>query len=107
MGFERRKFVSDYDTHRGYKDKLEFILDYIGGTGDRWRIACRLYLGRCFAMKACPNDDFNYEDQLKVLQHVDSDLYQICETVWNDWESYDYTDNDSFENSYKPSLANS
>lgn len=51
-------------------------------------------------MKACPNDGFDYTAPLAVLQQTDSELYKVCETLWQDWDQYDHTNDDGVFNSY-------
>lgn len=100
MGFDRRKFLYDYDLYKGAKAELGYISAYMASAGNPWKIASHLFLGRYFSMKACPNDAFDYTVPMAILEQADSELYQVCETLWLDWEKYDYT-NDGVFNSYR------
>ncbi len=52
-------------------------------------MAVDLYIGKYFAVKACPNSTINYEPLIKELKSIDEELWEILESFWESWLTYD------------------
>lgn len=94
-GFDRTMFLYDYFTFKIEPDFLKQIERYYK-TGNQYNLsAIRNFIGKYFAFKCDPNPDFDYQNELKQLRKIDSQLYQILEQYLSQWSDYDFT-NDEF-----------
>lgn len=101
MGFDRQKFIQDYDQPKLCNEELAAIQGLYAIPGTSWGAIADLYVGRYFAMKACPNPVFDYSHKLSTLNQIDQELFAILEICWQEWELYDVDVEDSFPNSYR------
>ena len=100
LGFDREKFISDYNLYKYSEADRLLIEKFFKEPGRIWGIAVNQYLGKFFAMQACPNDKFNYTTDLISLRDLDQQLYDILDTFWKAWEKFDIDVNDPVNNSY-------
>lgn len=94
MGFDISRFIVDYNT-----PKLTISeVSYLRSTMIKKRLlrkisyvpmAVDLYIGKYFAVKACPNSTINYEPLIQELKSIDEELWEILESFWDSWLEYD------------------
>lgn len=103
LGYENSDFISDFDTNklpdseilnikRNYCTTINFKKYYSKSAVD-------YFIGKFFAAVACPNEDFNYKEQLSRLKKIDTELFEILEFFVIEWRNFDL-DDDSPLNSY-------
>jgi len=63
------------------------------------------YLGKYFAIKACPNLDFDYSDSLEGLSKIDKRLFLINEKLVNNWLQVDI-DSQNIEDGFRTIVRN-
>ncbi len=79
-------------------DIIYLIQIHYKENGIYYREAIDTFIGKFFAMRACNNVAFNYSKYYKLLERIDSKLYNLLNDFWNDWKTYDISDaNDSYE----------
>lgn len=95
-GFERAKFLSDYEDFKAEPG----IINQIGKLykqGNRYNVeAINLFIGKYFAFKCDPNPTFDYQNELNQLKKIDTHLYRILDDYFSKWSNYDFT-NDEFK----------
>ena len=86
MGFEREKFILDYDIDKCSSFELASLKQ-------NYRIgkkinpeAVDLFIGKYFAIMADPNITFDYSKQLSTLQKIDPLLFEINQSIINSWQ---------------------
>ncbi len=83
LGFDRSKFIIDYKKKKCTKKEVKQIKNY-WNQGMKYNAqVIEFYLEKYFAIKACPNIDFNYENILKELSQIDEKLFSINEKLVN------------------------
>jgi len=102
MGFERNKFIDDYDSIKCSETEISMIEDWYYHTDFRSRqYAVEQYLAKYFAIKACPNPRFDYNEPLQRLKALDSELHAILEEFWIALQDFDMGKADVVFNSYR------
>ena len=102
MGFERNKFLQDYDSIKCSDIALTMIEGWYNHEDyPSQQYAVEQYLAIFFSMKACPNPKFDYEESLNRLNKLDSQIYEILETFWVALDNFDVNNADSVFNSYR------
>ncbi len=105
MGFKREDFILDYSVDKLTDEELRSIRKHfktkpIFQKEQFNSKAIDLYIGKYFAIKACPNLTFNYESGLNELKKIDSELYSILEIFITGWDKYDYNESDLITGGY-------
>lgn len=106
MGFERHLFIKDYAIPKLTADELKMIQQnfchtHIFRKNSYNPIIIDLYIGKFFAIKACPNTTTNYSVLLHSLKEVDQNLWQILDNFWLSWLEYDiFKKREIFEEDY-------
>jgi hypothetical protein len=96
LGYKIDEFILDYTQNKLTDENISFLkcqfkIESIFRT--RYNAAgIDYYIGKYFAVKACPNQTYNYSIQLKELKQIDPDLFNILESFWESWGNYDYTE---------------
>lgn len=94
MGFDISRFIVDYNAPKLTINEVA----YLRSTMVKKRllrkasyvpIAVDLYIGKYFAVKACPNSTINYEPLIQDLKSIDEELWDILESFWKSWLAYD------------------
>lgn len=100
MGFEREKFILDYDIYK-------FTADEVLSLKRSYRIGKKInprsvdfYIGKLFAMSADPNDSFDYSNQFESLRKIDPLLYQINKRMIDFWHEIKIEDRQIFDCDY-------
>jgi len=97
MGFDRKKFILDYEQDKLLDKELAELKYHYNSQREKAR---DIFIGKYFAAKACPNIDHNYEKNLNQLKELDTNLYIIQETLVNDWMKLDFDTDDILADSY-------
>lgn len=104
LGYPKERFISDYSINKLTDEDLEFINNNFYKQKLFRKTYCAsaidFFIGKYFAAKACPNDSFNYNDQLNKLKTIDPALYQVLETFFSKLKKFDYEDTDPITGSY-------
>jgi hypothetical protein len=87
LGFDRTKFIHDYEKHKFTNHHAEIIEKY-WKAGEHYNAQIiEFYLDRYFAAKACPNDEIDYSTNLNKLKKLDKHLFQINEKLIKRWKA--------------------
>lgn len=89
LGFDRTKFIVDYTTPKCTSHEISLISSFINSDNLLWKHSADLYLGKFFAIKACPNNEINYTPYLEQLQQINTPLYYLLDKFWNTWLAFD------------------
>lgn len=109
MGFNREDFISDYSENklteenlksikRLFKSKILFQREKYDSK------AIDFFIGKYFAVKACPNLTYNYDKGLNELGRIDTDLYFVLNKFMKNWDMFDYNDTDPITGGYRDIL---
>ena len=102
MGFDRAKFIEDYNSTKCNKMDMSFIEGWYNHEDIiSRRYAAENYIATYFSIKACPNPQFEYKECLNRLRQIDSKHYKILEEFWLAFEHFDITQTNSIFNSYR------
>jgi hypothetical protein len=101
LGFNRSKFLFDYNENKYSSADRYLIETYIREPNRLWSHAVNNYVAKYFAMNACPNEGFDYSTPLYSLQTLEPNLYQILDQCWADWKNLDLDVSDSIYNNYQ------
>lgn len=98
MGFDRKKFIVDYNIYKCTNEELQEIKKYYR-TGRKINISVvDSYIGRIVSIIADPNDEFDYSKDIVELRKIDPFLYQIIEKLFNDCREIKLENRSIFEN---------
>ena len=94
MGFDKSLFIIDYNTPKLTYDEVRYLKSNL--KKKKWMQkptydpkVVDLYIGKFFAVKACPNMEINYESLLQEFKVIDIELWEILESLWESWLLYD------------------
>jgi len=83
MGFDRTKFLTDYNQYKCEPSELEYLqVNY-----KRDLKYTDLFIGKLVAMFCDPNQDFDYIAELKEFKKLDSKLYSIIKSSIELWDT--------------------
>ncbi|GAB3202204.1 hypothetical protein ABID22_003819 [Pontibacter aydingkolensis] len=106
MGFNREKFILDYNTHKCTTSEIQLLKrEYKKGNRINSK-AADFYIGKYFAIKADPNDSFDYTSQLLDLKKIDPLLYGALEATVKHWEMVKVKDRTILDDDYHQVLLN-
>jgi hypothetical protein len=104
MDFDRKDFLFDYAENKFTEKELKNLKSNFVSEDLSLPIynasAISFFIGKYFAVKACPNIAFDYSDALNEMQKLDIDLFSILERFLNAWINFDYNDEDPVSGSY-------
>lgn len=97
LGYKSSEFISDYHANKIPEPELQrierlfsfkrFFIRTCHNSG-----IVDLYIGKYFAIKACPNTGFDYAPSLRRLKAVDEDLFEVLDSFMTGWLKFDYMD---------------
>jgi hypothetical protein len=100
MGFNLEKFILDYSIHKCSTSEIQ-LLKKEYKKGNRINpVAVDLYIGKYFAIKADPNNSFDYTNQLSDLKKIDPILYSILDATVKHWETIKIKDRNIMDDDY-------
>ena len=85
MGFDRTKFILDYDVYKCDNDELRNFELYYSSNNIINTTVVDPYIGRLVSILADPNMTFDYSEQLMRLQKIDSKLFQVITSLFKNW----------------------
>lgn len=85
MGFDRTKFILDYDVYKCDNDELRNFELYYSSNNIINTTVVDPYIGRIVSILADPNMTFDYSEQLMRLQKIDSKLFQVITSLFKNW----------------------
>lgn len=100
MGFEREKFISDYQIHKCPPDVLSLLKrSYKQGNKVNAK-AVDLYIGKFFAMSSDPNNSIDYSNQFECLKKIDPLLFQVNKRMIDFWLDIKIENREIIEDDY-------
>lgn len=98
LGFHQSEFITDFEVDKLTEAQIQTLKSKFEAKWFlktlKFKQAFKLFIGKYFAVKACPNPNFNYENKLSRLREIHPELYDINETFFNAWTAFDYNDGD-------------
>lgn len=100
LGFDREKFILDYDIFKCEEIELKNFELYYSNKTVINKNAIDPFIGRIIAILADPNVSFDYSIQLKRLQKVDTKLFQVITNLFKNWSELKIKDRTLLDNDY-------
>jgi len=104
LGYGRDEFLLDFSANKLTNESLSVIKKHFTTRIFFKRVYNSImidyFIGVYFAANACPNESYDYKEQLDELKKIESDLFQILDKFLNAWVNFDYNDTDSIAGSY-------
>ena len=104
LGYEPNEFISDSLVNKLTDEEVLKIKNHFVTNLFFKKVynasAIDLYIGKYFAVLACPNKTFDYTIQLNKLKAINQELFQILEKFITAWINFDYEDDDPIRGSY-------
>ena len=101
LGFDKRKFLVDYESNKCTIQEVDQIKRYWKQGIIYNAQVIEFYLEKYFAAKACPNENIDYENSLKGLNQIDEKLFSINEELIQRWIEMKIDSQDILEDDYK------
>ena len=100
LGYERNKFIHDYEKHKITIKEVEQIKTHWKQGQDYFAKAIEFYLEKYFAARACPNPSFDYNNELQELRQIDEQLFLINEKLIDRWTNMKIDSRGPLEDDY-------
>ncbi len=100
LGFDKRKFIVDYDENKCTKREIRDLKDSFRVHGIYNSTAIDFYIAKYIAIKADPKQHINYPKSLSELKKLDSGLYNILEKCVSDWNNLPMTKESPWHNDH-------
>ena len=102
MRYDIKSFIADYQVDKFTEDDAKRLKDNFKlFTGVYKAKAIDFYIGKFFAMKACPNHEYDYSTGYNLLNELAPNLFCVLEKCIKEWNDYDYTVKDSLSEGYR------
>jgi len=106
MGFDRKKFILDYDLYKCTNEEIsQFKKFYRTGNKINTQVVDP-YIGRIISILADPNDKFNYSKDIEKLKKIDPLLFQIIERLINHTKQLKVENRELFDDNYLTVIGN-
>lgn len=92
LGYNKKEFISDYTERKMNNRLLKNLKSQFLVNGIYNREAVDFYIGKFYAMKACPNPAFDYRKFYEGFKRLDRKLFRTLNEFWEDWQTYDIED---------------
>lgn len=93
-GFERKKFLSDYEDFKAEPGLVNQI-GKLYKKGNQYHVqAISAFIGKYFAFRCDPNPAFDYQNELVQLKKIDAQLFRLLDDYFSKWAYYDFTDDE-------------
>lgn len=97
MGFRENDFITDYGVNKMDEQDIEILKNNFcikSSFGDSYfnKIYVDCYIGKYFAIKACPNNSFDYSSGLCALKSINPQLYSILDSFMTEWINFNIND---------------
>jgi len=104
LGFNQSEFITDFNVDKLTEAQIQTIKTKFEAKWffktHKFKQAFKLFIGKYFAVKACPNTSFNYNDKLSRLRDIHPELYDISQTFFDAWAAFDYNDTNQLSGGY-------
>lgn len=87
LGFDKTKFIADYDVNKCTKKEIQDLKDNFRLQGVYNSEAIDFFIAKYIAIKADPKQHINYPKSLSELKKLDIELYNILEKCMTDWKN--------------------
>ncbi len=84
MGYNREKFLFDYNEDKCTNEEIRMIQQAYKKGSFYNTLAVRLFIGKFMAVMADPNEAFNYDPCLMKLKSVDATLFHLLQEFVED-----------------------
>lgn len=105
LGYPESDFIEDFSVNKCTGEEMcqieELLFNEVNGINFCIVEAFRAYIGKFFAMKACPNQLYDYSSSFQRLENLNPALYAVLIKLWDEWTLYDATTPDDALNSYR------
>lgn len=106
LGFDKKKFINDYDINKCTKAEIKQLKENFRSGRSYYGKAVDFYIGKYIAVKADPKEHITYSKSLNELKKLDSNLYAILNKCIDDWkkmplEKINFWDDDYHSISYE------
>lgn len=101
MGFDRTKFIEDYNLYKATSNEIEHFETLYRNNAEINLSLVDPYIGRIFSILADPNEDFNYEADLIRLKKIDAELYKIIQKMFEHWKEIKLEDRQIYDDDYR------
>jgi len=101
LGFDRRKFITDYDVNKCSKAEIQQLKDNFKIGRNYYGEAVDFYIGKYIAIKADPKQQINYPKSLNELKKLDSKLYEILDKCIEDWKKMPFEKENIWDDDYR------
>lgn len=101
MGFDRTLFLSDYNLYKVTEEEIQKFERFYHDGGEINLTLVDPYIGRIVSILADPNDNFNYDIELKRLRLIDTDLYEIIRKMFDHWQEIKIDERKIWDNDYR------
>jgi hypothetical protein len=105
LGFDKEKFIDDFNTPKCTEEEIKRLELYHSVLPNFKPDFFKLFVGKFFSMKGCPNDKYNYEICYKKMDDLDFILLQDLNSFNDEWQSYDINKNDIFDKHYREIMS--
>lgn len=100
LGFNKNKFITDYDVNKCSKADIQQLKDNFKIGRKYYGEAVDFYIGKYIAIKADPKKHINYPKSLNELKKLDSKLYAIIDKCIDDWKKMPLEKENIWDNDY-------
>ncbi|AXB57272.1 hypothetical protein [Flavobacterium fluviale] len=106
LGFDRKKFVKDYNQYKCSQEEITQFNNYykVGKKVNLKMIDA--YVGRLVSVLCDPNEDFDYSSDLNKLEKVDPLLFKIIARLINHTKEIKVIDRTIFEDDHRTVISN-
>lgn len=106
MGFDIEHFISDYHKNKADSIYIDNIIQKLKIKDSYNADIFDSYVGRYFAIVACPNKNFHYGEALTKLKELSPDLYDVLNRFTEKWTDLNLLDSEIDLSLYKTTLWN-
>ena len=85
MGFDKKKFIVDYDENKCTKAEIQLIKSNFKSFGQFNGQAIDYFIAKFIAIKADPKKHLNYTKALDSLKGIDPNLFAVLDKCVADW----------------------
>lgn len=100
LGFDRSKFIHDYEKNKCTEQEVEQIKKHWKEGQNYNAQVIEFFLEKYFAAKACPNTNFDYSKILDELSLLDEELFSINEKLITRWSKMKVESRGTLEDDY-------
>ncbi len=106
LGFDRKKFIIDYDQYKCTNEEIMIFNKYYK-IGKKINLkVIDAYIGRLISILCDPNSDFDYSSDLKKLEKIDPLLFKIIVRLINHTKEVKVLDRTIFEDNHRTVISN-